>query len=191
MMLMSLLMMLVAVAVGVRLQSRAAAVQDRDCVLLIHSTASRYLVRCHIAAFRAPLLSRQSCRLRQFSTRSKGGILEKPKLTMLISRIHPNLKNMAITRELPQLPVELLETYNEERIPFYHPARASTCIKQINRFSIMLKTESTLLQKIRYKQKNQHKSATWWRHVSGSQRVSLRLLEQLEGGIIPNLPTVE
>ncbi|KAK9898907.1 hypothetical protein P389DRAFT_193919 [Cystobasidium minutum MCA 4210] len=94
---------------------------------------------------------------------------------------------MVLTRELPQLPVELLEAHNDE-IPIHNPARASNCIKQIHRLSIMLKQEAMLLHKIRYKQKNQHKSATWWRHISGSQRVAYRLLEQLEKGLVPHLP---
>lgn len=98
---------------------------------------------------------------------------------------------MAITRQLPILPIELMEAYSDQQIPLYHPVRGTTCIKQLNRLSIMLKQEVMLLQKIRYKQKNQHKSATWWRHVSGSQRVALRLLEQLNDSFIPNLPTAE
>lgn len=98
---------------------------------------------------------------------------------------------MAVARSLPVLPVELLEAYHDVSLQLHHPVRASTCIRQFHRLAIMLKQEVMLLQKIRYKQKNQHKSSTWWRHVGGSQRVGLRLLEQLNKCLLPALPPVE
>jgi hypothetical protein len=98
---------------------------------------------------------------------------------------------MTISREVPQLPVELLESYTDVTIQLHHPVRGMTCIKQLNRLSIMLDHELALLEKIRYKQKNQHKAATWWRHIAGSQRSAQRLLEQLKTSFLPYLPAAE
>lgn len=66
-------------------------------------------------------------------------------------------------------------------------ARAVSCIRQLRRLHALIEQEMQLLHQIRYKQKNQHRSATWWRHLAGSQRVVKRVQEEFGQHVLPVL----
>ena len=79
----------------------------------------------------------------------------------------------------------------EHPIPLLPSAKAVSVIRQLRRLDILLEQELELLQKIRYKQKNQHKAATWWRHLGGTQRVAKRFHEEFGKYVLPRLPEIQ
>lgn len=66
-------------------------------------------------------------------------------------------------------------------------SRASACSKQLRRLADLLRQELDLLKQIRYKQKNQHRAAGWWRDVTGSQRLVARFLGEFDEHLGPIL----
>ena len=92
----------------------------------------------------------------------------------------------AIPRELPT--IDLTKLTGKRQLPLLPAPRAFATCKQLRRISQLLQLELELIDKIRYKQKNQHRSATWWRHVTGARRLSTRLQNELSSNLLPLLP---
>ena len=86
-----------------------------------------------------------------------------------------------LPRHLPPLTARSSSNSNSDSnsndqalVDLLNPSKAALSTKHLRRLCTLLEQEVALLEKIRYKQKNQHKAATWWRHVAGSQRVAKR-----------------
>ena len=76
-------------------------------------------------------------------------------------------------------------------VDLQNPSKAALSIKHLRRLCSLLEQEVALLEKIRYKQKNQHKAATWWRHVTGSQRVAKRFGSAFSAELGSSLPLID
>lgn len=81
---------------------------------------------------------------------------------------------------------------SDNPIVYLVPAvKVISAVRQIRRLHTLIEHELGLLQKIRYKQKNQHRAATWWRHLGGSQRVAKRFWDECDKYILPHLPDIQ
>ena len=58
-----------------------------------------------------------------------------------------------------------------------------TCSRQIGPVLLSMEDELRILERLYYKGKNQHRSALFWRHVSGMRRICGRLLTGGKGKI--------
>jgi hypothetical protein len=94
-----------------------------------------------------------------------------------------------IERSLPSLPLELLESV--DFLPLTPPIKAANCLKQLRRLDTLFGAELELLKKIRYKQKNQHRSATWWRHLTGAQRIAVRFNEEFTNNLLVHFEEIK
>lgn len=67
------------------------------------------------------------------------------------------------------------------------PKAGMNASKHLERAHHLLVSELELLARIRYKQKNQHKAALWWKHVAGVQRIGKRFVREVETDLIKSL----
>lgn len=89
----------------------------------------------------------------------------------------------AIRRTLPAI-AAAIQDEKDPLLPLHPESRALVASKQLRRLAQLLGKEVHLLDRIRYKQKNQHKSATWWRHVAGAFKAARLVHNELDGQLL-------
>ncbi|KAL7007942.1 hypothetical protein EMMF5_002591 [Cystobasidiomycetes sp. EMM_F5] len=96
----------------------------------------------------------------------------------------------AIRRTLPAI-AAAIQDEKDPLLPLHPESRALVASKQLRRLAQLLGKEVHLLDRIRYKQKNQHKSATWWRHVAGAFKAARLVHNELDALFMPLAMTLK